>query len=256
MLHEFSRTELLIGQNGLERLRHCKVAIFGIGGVGTYTVEGLARAGIGNFVLIDDDLVCLTNINRQLHATRKTIGRVKVEIMKERILDINPKANVEVYQKFYLPELADEIIKEDYDYIVDAIDTVTAKIDLVVQAKKRGIPIISCMGAGNKLDPTRFQVADIYKTTVDPLARVIRKELRERGIDSLKVVFSTEQPLKPIENESSSCENNCVCPKGTSRTCTVKNQIPGSISFVPSVAGLIIAGEVIKDLLKMSRTGE
>ncbi len=249
MLHEFSRTELLIGKEGLEKLGQSKVAIFGIGGVGSFVVEGLVRAGVGHFVLIDDDLICLTNINRQLHATRKTVGKAKVDIMKERILAINPKAVVETHRKFYLPECAHELIKEDYDYIVDAIDTVTAKIDLVVQAKKYNIPIISCMGAGNKLDPTRFEVADIYKTTVDPLAKVMRRELRQRGIDSLKVVYSTETPMKPIETEDSSCAKNCICPKGTERSCTVKNQIPGSISFVPSVAGLIIAGEVVKDLI-------
>lgn len=249
MLHEFSRTELLIGKEGLEKLKQSKVAIFGIGGVGAYVVEGLVRAGVGHFVLIDDDLICLTNLNRQLHATRKTVGKVKVEVMKERIMEINPKAEVQTLQRFYLPECADELIYDDYDYIVDAVDTVTAKVDLVVQAKKRNIPIISCMGAGNKLDPTRFQVADIYKTSTDPLARVMRKELKQRGIDSLKVVYSTELPIKPIESEDSSCATNCICPKGTQRTCTIKNQIPGSISFVPSVAGLIIAGEVIKDLI-------
>lgn len=251
MLHEFSRTELLIGRENLEKLKNSKVAIFGIGGVGTFVVEGLVRAGIGHFVIVDDDLICLTNINRQLHATRQTIGKVKVEVMKERILEINPKAEVEAIRSFYLPEKADELIRDDYDYIVDAVDTVTAKIDLVVQAKKRGIPVISCMGAGNKLDPTRFEVTDIYKTTIDPLAKVMRKELRQRGIESLKVVYSTEQPVKPLEEESNSCATGCVCPKGTTRTCTIRHQIPGSISFVPSVAGLIIAGEVVKDLINM-----
>ncbi|NLX63337.1 MAG: tRNA threonylcarbamoyladenosine dehydratase [Clostridiaceae bacterium] len=249
MLHGFSRTELLIGKEGLEKLKNSKVAVFGIGGVGTFVVEGLVRSGVGRFVLVDDDLICLTNLNRQIHATRKTIGKVKVEIMKERILDINPHAEVEAIRCFYLPEKADELIRDDYDYIVDAVDTVTAKVDLVVQAKKRGIPIISSMGAGNKLDPTKFQVADIYETTVDPLAKVMRKELRQRGIESLKVVYSTEQPIKPRESEENSCSANCICPKGTQRKCSVRNQVPGSISFVPSVAGLIIAGEVIKDLL-------
>ncbi|NLU53695.1 MAG: tRNA threonylcarbamoyladenosine dehydratase [Clostridiaceae bacterium] len=249
MLHEFSRTELLIGKEGLEKLKNSKVAIFGIGGVGSFVVEGLVRAGVGKFVLVDDDLICLTNINRQLHATRKTVGKAKVDIMKERILEINPKAQVETYRTFYLPECADQLIKDDYDYIVDAVDTVTAKIDLVVQAKKRGIPVISCMGAGNKMDPTRFVVTDVFKTSVDPLAKVMRKELRQRGIDSLKVVYSTEPPLKPLVSEDNSCANHCICPKGTQRTCTIRNQIPGSISFVPSVAGLIIAGEVIKDLI-------
>ncbi|NLP00698.1 MAG: tRNA threonylcarbamoyladenosine dehydratase, partial [Clostridiaceae bacterium] len=178
-----------------------------------------------------------------------TIGKVKVEVMKERILEINPNAEVEAIRCFYLPGTSDDLIRDDYDYIVDAVDTVTAKIDLVVQAQKRGIPIISCMGAGNKLDPTKFQVADIYKTTMDPLSKVMRRELRQRGIKSLKVVYSTEQPIKPKESEENSCVSNCICPKGTQRKCSTRNQVPGSVSFVPSVAGLIIAGEVIKDLI-------
>jgi tRNA A37 threonylcarbamoyladenosine dehydratase len=248
MLHEFSRTELIIGKEALEKLKNSKVAVFGIGGVGTYAVEGLVRSGVGKFVLVDDDCICLTNINRQLHATRKTVGRPKVEVMKERILEINPKAEVTTFQKFYLPESGDEMISDDYDYIIDAIDTVTAKIDIILKAKERGIPVISCMGAGNKLDPTRFEIVDIYKTTICPLAKVMRKELRQRGVESLKVLFSTELPVKPMETEDSSCSNSCICPKGTTRKCTVKHQIPGSISFVPSVAGLIIAGEVVKDI--------
>jgi len=250
MLHEFSRTELLIGKEGLNRLKNAKVAVFGIGGVGTFAVEGLARSGVGKFVLIDDDCVCLTNINRQLHATRKTVGKPKVEVMKERILDINPKAEVKTIQSFYLPENANEMIEDDYDYIIDAVDTVTAKIDLVMQANKRNIPIISCMGAGNKLDPTKFEVTDIYKTSVCPLAKVMRRELKLRGVKKLKVVYSKETPIKPMEEEDSSCSNNCICPPGTTRKCTARHQIPGSISFVPSVAGLIISGEVIKDLIR------
>ncbi|MGI6622198.1 MAG: tRNA threonylcarbamoyladenosine dehydratase [Acetivibrionales bacterium] len=250
MLHEFSRTELLIGKQSIEKLKNSKVAVFGIGGVGTFVVEGLVRAGVGHLVLVDDDLICLTNINRQLHATSKTIGRAKVEVMKERILEINPKAEVEAIKSFYLPENAHGLIRDDYDYIVDAVDTVTAKIDLAVQANKRGIPVISCMGAGNKLDPTKFEVTDIYKTTMDPLAKVMRKELRQRGIKALKVVCSTERPIKPLEEEDNSCAAGCVCPEGTTRTCTARNQVPGSISFVPAVAGLIMAGEVVKDLIK------
>lgn len=249
MLHRFSRTELLIGIDGLQKLSQSKVAIFGIGGVGTYVVEGLARSGVGKFVLVDDDCICLTNINRQLHATTKTIGKAKVEVMKERILDINPQAEVAVFQKFYMPDTAHELIADDYDYIVDAIDTVTGKLDLVVRAKEKNIPIISSMGAGNKLDPTRFEVADIFKTTVCPLAKVMRKELRNRGIDSLKVVYSKEQPIRPIENPEANCATGCVCPSGSTRKCTVRNQIPGSIAFVPSVVGLIIAGEVVKELV-------
>ena len=250
MLHEFSRTELLIGTEGLDKLKKSKVAVFGIGGVGSYAVEGLVRSGVAKFVLIDDDYICLTNLNRQLHATRKTVGKAKVDVMKERILEINPKAEVEVYQKFYLPENADEMLHDDYDYIIDAIDTVTAKIDLIVNAEKMGIPVISCMGAGNKLDPTQFEVTDIFSTSICPLARVMRKELRQRDVKSLKVVYSREIPIKPVETETSSCSKSCICPKGTARTCTIRNQIPGSVSFVPSVAGLIIAGEVIKDLIK------
>ena len=223
----------MIGKEALARLRRCKVAVFGIGGVGSFAAEALARAGIGRFVLVDNDVVCLTNINRQLIATRKTLGRPKVEVMKERIREINPEAEVTIYQAFYLPGSSPELIQDDYDYIVDAVDTVTAKIDLAVQAKKRGIPIISAMGAGNKMDPTRFRVADIYSTTVDPLAKVMRKELRNRGIDSLKVVYSTELPIKPLKSDEE----------------VPKKQTPGSISFVPPVAGLIIAGEVIRDLI-------
>lgn len=250
MLHEFSRTELLVGTEGLERLKRSKVAVFGIGGVGTFAVEGLVRSGVGSFVLVDDDCICLTNINRQLHATRKTVGKAKVDVMRDRILEINPKAEVVVHQKFYMPDSAEELISDDYDYIIDAIDTVTAKIDLIVRAKEKGIPIISSMGAGNKLDPTRFEVTDIFKTSVDPLAKVMRKELRAREVNSLKVVYSKEEPIKPVETESSSCSTGCICPKGTTRKCTVRHQVPGSVSFVPSVVGLIIAGEVVKDLIK------
>jgi tRNA A37 threonylcarbamoyladenosine dehydratase len=250
MLHEFSRTELLIGKEGVDKLKNSKVAIFGIGGVGTFTTEALARSGVGKFVLIDDDCICLTNINRQIHATHETVGKPKVEVMKERILSINPKAQVETQQKFYMPGSAEDLIKKDYDYIVDAIDTVTAKIDLVISAQALGIPIISSMGTGNKLDPTKFQIADIYSTSVCPLAKVIRKELRARGVESLKVVYSKEEPIKPIETEDSSCSESCICPKDSTRSCNVKHQIPGSIAFMPSVAGLIIASEVVKDLLK------
>lgn len=248
MLHSFSRAELLLGQEAINKLKNSKVAIFGIGGVGGYVVEGLARCGVGKFVLVDDDTVCLTNINRQIIATTKTVGKPKVFVAKERILDINPKAQVEIYQTFYLPDKANELIKSDYNYIIDAIDTVTAKIDLVIQANKNNIPIISCMGVGNKLDPTRIEVSDIYKTSICPLAKVMRKELRKREINSLKVVYSKEEPIIPIELNNS-CRTNCICTN-KDRTCLSKRQIPGSVSFVPSVAGLIIAGEVIKDIIK------
>ena len=249
MLNQFSRTELLIGKQGIEKLQNAKVAIFGIGGVGSFVVEGLARAGVGNFILVDDDKVCLTNLNRQLIATHKTVGKFKVDVAKERILDINPNANVEVYQEFFMPD-SKEILDTSVNYIVDAVDTVTAKIELVVRANRLNIPIISCMGTGNKLDPTRFKVTDIYKTNICPLAKVMRKELRARGIKALKVVYSEEEPIKPNETVESSCKTNCICPPGTKRKCTARNQVPGSMSFVPSVAGLIIAGEVIKDIIK------
>ena len=248
MLNQFSRTELLIGKKGIEKLQSAKVAIFGIGGVGSFVVEGLARAGVGNFILVDNDKVCLTNLNRQLIATHKTVGKFKVDVAKERILDINPNANVEIYKEFFMPD-SKEILDNSVNYIVDAVDTVTAKIELVIRANKLNIPIISCMGTGNKLDPTLFKVTDIYKTNICPLAKVMRKELRARGIKKLKVVYSEEEPIKPDETLESSCKTGCICPPGTKRKCTAKNQVPGSVSFVPSVAGLIIAGEVIKDII-------
>lgn len=249
MLHAFSRTELLIGKEALEKLQDAKVAVFGVGGVGSFAVEGLVRCGVGKFVLVDDDCICLTNLNRQLHATRKTVGRPKVEVMKERILQINPNAEVTNHQKFYLPDTAEELIADDLTYIIDAIDTVTGKIDLIVRANEKGIPVISSMGAGNKLDPTRFEVADIYETSVCPLAKVMRKELKKRGVNSLKVVYSKEAPVQPVETEDASCNEGCICPAGTTRKCTERRNIPGSISFVPSVVGLIIAGAVIKDII-------
>ncbi len=248
MLNQFSRTELLIGKEAVEKLNNAKVAVFGIGGVGSFVVEGLARAGVGNFIIVDDDKVCLTNLNRQIFATHKTIGKNKVDVAKERILDINPKATVETYQEFFMPE-SKEFIDETVNYVVDCVDTVTAKIELVVRTNKLNIPIISCMGTGNKLDPTKFEVTDIYKTSVCPLAKVMRKELRERGIKKLKVLYSKEEPIKIDETSESSCKNGCICPPETKRKCTIRNQVPGSISFVPSVAGLIIAGEVIKDII-------
>ncbi len=250
MLNEFSRTELLLGTEGMQKLQNATVAVFGIGGVGCYTVEALARSGVGNLILIDDDKICLTNINRQLIATRSTIGKKKVEVMRDRILDINPKANVEIHETFYTAETADEFDFSQYSYIVDAIDTISAKLVLIQRAKAAEVPIISCMGAGNKLDPTRFEITDISKTSVCPLARVMRRELKARGIISLKVLYSKEEAIKPIETDSNSCKYHCVCPPGTKRKCTIRRQVPGSISFVPSVAGLIIAGEVIKDLIR------
>lgn len=225
MQEQFSRTELLIGEEAIGKLNKSKVAIFGLGGVGSFVTEGLVRAGVGNFVLIDNDKVCLSNLNRQIIATRKTIDKYKTDVMKDRILEINPDANVKVYNDFFMPDSSHDMINSSVNYIVDAIDTVTAKIELVVTAEKMNIPIISAMGTGNKLDPTRFEVSDIYKTEMCPLAKVMRKELKSRGIKKLKVVYSKEKPIE------------------------VKQDVPGSISFVPSVAGLIIAGEVIKDLI-------
>ena len=249
MLNQFSRTQLIFGKENMERLANARVAVFGIGGVGGYTVEALARSGVGTLDLIDDDKVCLTNINRQILATRKTIGKYKVDVAKERILDINPDAKVNVYKTFYMPDTRDRFDFSQYDYIVDAIDTVTGKIEMVLQANEAGVPIISSMGAGNKVNPSMFEVADIYKTSVCPLAKVMRRELKKRGVKKLKVVYSKEKPIRPEEDLEISCRTNCICPPGTERTCTVRRDIPGSNAFVPSVVGLIIAGEVIKDIL-------
>lgn len=251
MLNQFSRTELLLGKDAMEKLAASRVAVFGIGGVGGYTVEALARSGIGAIDIIDDDKVCLTNINRQIIATRKTIGKYKVDVSEERILDINPNAAVRKYKTFYMPDTADQFDFTEYDYIVDAIDTVTGKIELAVNAQKAGTLIISSMGAGNKLNAAGFEVADIYKTSVCPLAKVMRRELKKRNIKKLKVVYSKEPPMTPIESEEISCKSNCVCPPGTARNCNQRRQVPGSVAFVPSVVGLIIAGEVVKDLLKL-----
>ena len=228
MVNQFSRTELLIGKDGVEKLQNAKVAVFGIGGVGSYVVEGLARAGIENFILVDNDVVDLTNLNRQIIAVHSSIGKSKVEVAKQRILDINPNAKVEIYKEFFMPK-SKEIFDEKINYIIDCIDTISAKIELVLRAQKLNIPIISCMGTGNKLDPTKFEIADIFKTSVCPLAKVMRKELKNRGIKKLKVLYSKEEPIKIKK------EQNCKA---------------GSISFVPSVAGLIIAGEVVREILK------
>lgn len=233
----FSRTELLIGKENIKKLQNSKVAIFGIGGVGSYVVEGLVRAGIGNFILVDSDNVSISNLNRQIIATTKTIGKPKVEVARERILEINPNANVTIYKEFYMPNNKMELTS-DISYIVDAVDTVTAKITLIEEADKLKIPIISSMGTGNKLDPTKFEVTDIYKTSVCPLAKVMRKELRNRGIKSLKVVYSKEEPIKTIKVEA---DEDIEFER--------KGYVPGSISFVPSVAGLIIASEVVKDII-------
>ena len=237
MVNQFSRTELIIGKQGIEKLNSAKVAIFGIGGVGSFVVEALVRAGITNFVLVDNDTISLTNLNRQLIATHKTIGKYKVDVIKERILEINPEAKVEIYKQFYMPNSECKIIDESFDYVIDVIDTVTAKIALVIECDKLNIPIISSMGTGNKLHPEMFEITDIKKTSVCPLAKVMRKELKSRGIEKLKVLYSKEQPIKNIQDL-------------LDKEDVTKKQIPGSISFVPSVAGLMIAGEVIRDLIK------
>ena len=250
MQDQYSRTQLLLGAEAMEKLHNSRVAVFGIGGVGGYTVEALARSGVGALDLIDDDKVCLTNLNRQILATHKTVGKYKVDVAEERIHDINPDAVVNTYKTFYMPDTADQFDFSQYDYVVDAIDTVKGKLELVMQAQATGTPIISCMGAGNKLDPTRFRVADIYKTSGCPLARVMRTALRKRGVKYLKVVYSDEIPTRPIEDMSISCRSHCICPPGAKHKCTERRDIPGSTAFVPSVAGLIIAGEVVKDLAK------
>ena len=248
MLNQFSRTQLLVGREAMERLFAARVAVFGIGGVGGYTVEALARSGVGTLDLIDDDKVCLTNLNRQIFATRKTVGKYKIDVARERILEINPDAVVNTYRTFYAPDTADQFDFTRYDYIVDAIDTVTGKLELIEQAHRCGTPIISSMGAGNKMDASAFEVADIYDTSICPLARVMRRELRKRGIPTLKVVYSKEPAIPPIEDMSISCRAHCICPPGTTRKCTQRRQVPGSNAFVPAAAGLILAGEVVKDL--------
>ena len=227
-----SRTELLIGKEGIEKLQNAKVAIYGVGGVGSFVAEGLARSGIENMVLIDNDVVSISNLNRQIHANIETIGKKKVEVMKERILKINPNAKINTYMADEIENVEESIIDSTFSYIIDAVDTVSTKLKLIERASKLNVPIISAMGAGNKLDPTRFEVTDIYKTSVCPLAKVMRKELKNRGIKKLKVVYSKEQPIKHEENEM------------------YEKRVPGSIAFVPSVVGLIIASEVIKDILK------
>lgn len=248
MLNQFSRTELLLGKDGIEKLASSRVAIFGIGGVGGYTVEALVRSGVGTFDLIDDDKICITNINRQIYALRSTVGKYKVDVAKDRILDINPNAIVNTYKTFYTPETADEFDFSQYDYVVDAIDTVVGKLKIVEKAKEAKVPVISSMGAGNKMNAAMFEVTDIFKTSVCPLAKVMRQELKKRKIRKLKVVYSKEVPIKPNDDIEISCKKHCVCPPGTVRKCTARRQIPGSNAFVPSVVGLIIAGEVVKDL--------
>lgn len=232
----------------MKKLSESRVAVFGVGGVGGYACEALVRSGVGHFDLIDNDKVCLTNLNRQIIATRKTVGKYKTDVMKERMLEINPEVDVTIHKCFFLPENADEFPFSEYDYVIDAVDTVTAKLELVMKCRELNVPIISSMGAGNKLDASAFRVADIYKTKMCPLAKVMRRELKKRGVKKLKVVYSEEKPTRPIEDMSVSCRTNCICPPGAAHKCTERRDIPGSVAFVPSVAGLIIAGEVVKDL--------
>jgi tRNA A37 threonylcarbamoyladenosine dehydratase len=249
MLDQFSRTRLLLGDPAMLRLSQARVAVFGVGGVGGHVVEALARSGVGAIDVVDDDKVCLTNINRQVIATLSTVGRYKVDVAAERVADINPSCRVTKHRCFFVPQTAGEFDFAAYDYVVDAVDTVTAKLALVMAAREAGAPVISCMGAGNKLNPALFEVADIYETSVDPLARVMRRELRKRGVDKLKVVYSKEPPLTPEADGAEGCRTGCVCPPGTTRHCTDRRSIPGSTAFTPSVAGLIIASEVVKDLI-------
>lgn len=265
MTEQFARTEILLGHEAMNRLEHSRVAVFGIGGVGGYVCEALVRSGVGALDLIDDDKVCLTNLNRQIIATHKTIGRYKTEVMRERILEINPAAEVCVHQCFFLPENADRFPFAEYDYVVDAVDTVTAKIELVLRAREQNVPVISSMGAGNKLDASSFRVADLYETKVCPLARVMRRELKKRNVEHLKVVYSEEEPLTPDTDCEMSCQKIRTAEDITKREAeaentesadrkrTVRRAVPGSVAFVPSVAGLIIAGEVVKDLIQNSQ---
>ena len=253
MLEQFSRTQLLYGEASLQKLSNCRVAVFGIGGVGGYVVEALVRSGVGALDLIDNDKVCLSNINRQIIATTKTVGKYKVDVAEERIHDINPECKVRTYKVFYLPETQDQFDFHEYDYVVDAIDTVTGKLTIIENAKKAGVPVISAMGAGNKMNPAAFEVADIYETSICPLARVMRRECRKRGIESLKVVYSKEEPISPsVDVLGTNSQTESGSPE-KEREGTKRRSIPGSTAFVPSVAGLIIAGEIVNDLTYSKR---
>ncbi|NMB44577.1 MAG: tRNA threonylcarbamoyladenosine dehydratase [Clostridiales bacterium] len=255
MENEFTRSTLLLGQEAMDKIAGSRVAVFGVGGVGGYVVEALVRTGLGEIDIIDNDTVALSNINRQIIATNKTLGRYKVDVMKERILDINPNVKVHTYKSFFLPDNSDDFDFTQYDFVVDAIDTVTGKLEIIEKANKANVPVISAMGAGNKLDPTRLEVADIYETSICPLAKVMRRELRARGIKGLKVVYSKEVPLKPMHSldqqaNQADTSKEGVEDKSKAKETWKRRATPGSVSFVPPVAGLIIAGEVIKDLIK------
>ena len=253
MQDQYSRTQLLLGAEAMTKLHDSRVAVFGVGGVGGYTVEALARSGVGALDLIDDDKVCLTNLNRQIIATHATLGMRKVDAAAERVRDICPEIQVHRHACFFLPENADSFNFTQYDYVVDAVDTVSAKIEIVLRAQAAGVPVISSMGAGNKVEASAFRVADIYQTKVCPLARVMRKICRQNGIDHLKVVYSEEMPIRPLEDMAISCRAHCVCPPGTARKCTQRRDIPGSTPFAVAAAGMIIAGEVVKDLTAFDR---
>ena len=254
MQNQFSRTQLLMGKPAINTLMGSRIAVFGVGGVGGYVVEALVRSGVGEIDLIDDDRVCLTNVNRQVIATLSTVGKHKVDVCEERIHDINRRCIVHKYQMFYLPEFADVIDISKFDYVVDCIDTVKAKLDLIKRCHDLKVPIISCMGAANKMDATAFKVTDINKTQMDPLAKVIRKKLRKMGIRKLKVVYSEEEPLRPIDDPDISCRFHCICPNKDMRKCTDRRDIPASNAFVPAAAGLICGGEVVKDLIRNAGT--
>lgn len=254
MQNQFSRTQLLLGKPAMDTLEGARVAVFGVGGVGGYVVEALARSGIGELDLFDDDRVCLTNVNRQLHALLSTVGEHKADAAARRVADINPRCIVHVRHMFYMPANADDVDLTAYDYVADCVDTVTAKLELIRRCHRLGVPLISCMGAANKLDATAFRVADITKTKMDPLAKVIRRKLRREGIPHLKVVYSEEEPLRPIDDDSISCRYHCICPSGDMRKCTERRDIPASNAFVPAAAGLVVAGEIVKDLVRTAQT--
>ena len=254
MQNQFSRTQLLLGKPAIDTLNGSRVAVFGVGGVGGYVVEVLARSGVGAIDIIDDDRVCLTNVNRQILATISTVGKHKVDVAEARIHDINPRCIVRKYQTFYLPEKADMFDFSDYDYVVDCIDTVTAKLDIIQRCHRLGIPIISCLGAAYKLDATKFEVTDLFKTKMDPLAKVLRKKLRKTDVDHLKVVYSPEEPLESIDQPEISCRFHCICPNKDMRKCTARHTIPSSNAWVPATAGLICGGEVVKDLIARANT--
>ena len=247
-LDQYSRTTQIIGHEAMQKLHESRVAVFGVGGVGGYAIEGLARSGVGTLDIIDDDRVCLTNLNRQIAALRSTVGKYKVDVTKERILDINPDAVVNTYKCFFLPENESDFDFSQYDYVIDAVDTVTAKIAIIMKAKEAGVPVISCMGCGNKMDPSLLKVADIYETSICPLAKVMRHEMRKRDVKELKVIYSTEEVSRPLEGEDS-CRTQCICPPGIKRKCTVRRDIPSSSAFVPPAAGMLIASAVVRDMI-------